>query len=265
MLPPARPTDPVVVYIGDDECDEAKLLRRHLDAFHVQAVPTWEESVGIVRQLNARAIVTTDGSDGASAQVNSVPVLSCTLPGSTQMAAALGIATYIQKPASIHSIQAAMRRVAPGATSVLVVDDEPAAVRMLERMLMTHNTSYVVYRAYSGMEALGRLRAQPVDVVLLDMGMPDGDGQWLISELKQEPQLSSIPIIGVSGQMVEDSLHSKSVSIACQDGFTTSETLHYLKSLLAVVPPAPSGSAPARITPAEHLTSALSLPEGQTG
>src|SRR6266536_72484 len=58
---------------------------------------------------------------------------------------------------------------------ILVVDDEPANVRLLERLLATAG-----YRHVEGItdarEALGRYRAMQPDLVLLDLMMPHLDG-----------------------------------------------------------------------------------------
>jgi DNA-binding NtrC family response regulator len=67
--------------------------------------------------------------------------------------------------------------------SVLLVDDEPAFVdvltkRLARRMLMVSSAS-------SGREALNVLASRPVDVVLLDLKMPEWDGLTVLSRIKQ--------------------------------------------------------------------------------
>ena len=57
---------------------------------------------------------------------------------------------------------------------ILVVDDEPAVRRALERALRLEN--YDIERAADGREALDRLADRPADVVILDVMMPGIDG-----------------------------------------------------------------------------------------
>ena len=68
---------------------------------------------------------------------------------------------------------------------ILIVDDEPANVRLLERVLQTAG-----YRAVESTtdprEALARYRALQPDLVLLDLMMPHIDGITLLGQLKAE-------------------------------------------------------------------------------
>jgi two-component system, OmpR family, response regulator MprA len=66
---------------------------------------------------------------------------------------------------------------------VLVVDDEPAVRRALERALRLE--SYDVELAADGEEALDRLVASPVDAVVLDVLMPRLDGIEVVRRMRQ--------------------------------------------------------------------------------
>ena len=65
--------------------------------------------------------------------------------------------------------------------SVLVVDDE-RGVRQSFNMVLKDN--YAVFQAESGKEALDIFAENPVDVILLDIILPDGNGLELIEKLK---------------------------------------------------------------------------------
>ena len=73
---------------------------------------------------------------------------------------------------------------------VLVVDDEPG-IRDLFSDVITMRGHQAVCAA-SGTEALELLRAERVDVVFLDIRMPNGDG---ISALKQIRKLKPMPTV----------------------------------------------------------------------
>jgi len=58
--------------------------------------------------------------------------------------------------------------------NVLVVDDDRNAVDILNRLLTKEG--FVVQCAHGGREALAQVEAHPIDVILLDVMMPDMDG-----------------------------------------------------------------------------------------
>jgi DNA-binding response OmpR family regulator len=80
---------------------------------------------------------------------------------------------------------------------VLVVDDEPAQRELMRNFLEPHG--YVIVEADTGRIAIEELAKQDYDAVLLDLGLPDGRGdfvmQWILSN---KPHLKQHVII-VSG------------------------------------------------------------------
>lgn len=71
------------------------------------------------------------------------------------------------------------------AVSVLVVDDSPIARKMLIRSLPS-NWDIEVSQATNGIEALAAYRAGKVDVMFLDLTMPDMDGYQVLETLRKE-------------------------------------------------------------------------------
>ena len=67
---------------------------------------------------------------------------------------------------------------------ILIVDDEPKIVRLVSDYLA--NAGFDVVSARSGDEALMRVRTEAPDLVVLDLGLPDMDGQELIRALRRE-------------------------------------------------------------------------------
>jgi two-component system chemotaxis sensor kinase CheA len=80
--------------------------------------------------------------------------------------------------------------------SILVVDDS-LTTRTLEKSLLEAH-GYNVSVAVDGLEALNRLRSERVDLVISDIEMPRLDGFGLLSALKNDPGLKTIPVILVS-------------------------------------------------------------------
>ena len=82
--------------------------------------------------------------------------------------------------------------------SVLAVDDNEDALFALERML-SHN-GYQVYSAKSGVEALELLRSEDIDILLLDVMMPEMDGYEVTRQMKADERLRYIPVILVTAK-----------------------------------------------------------------
>jgi adenylate cyclase len=79
---------------------------------------------------------------------------------------------------------------------VLVVDDNEENRDMLARRLARQ--SYEVLRAAGGLAALETLGARPVDLVLLDVMMPDLDGYTVLQRMKADAALRDIPVLMIS-------------------------------------------------------------------
>ncbi len=79
---------------------------------------------------------------------------------------------------------------------ILVVDDNPFMCKVLESRLSEEN--YKVIIAYDGVEALDKVQKEKIDLILLDITMPNMDGFEFGAKLKENPAISSIPIIMVT-------------------------------------------------------------------
>ncbi len=82
------------------------------------------------------------------------------------------------------------------APSILVVDDTPANLHMLADMLK--RCGYRARPVPSGKLALQAAKADPPDLILLDINMPVMDGYQVCAELKTDAVLSTIPVIFIS-------------------------------------------------------------------
>jgi class 3 adenylate cyclase len=82
--------------------------------------------------------------------------------------------------------------------SILVVDDSRTLRRILIRELNSLGFQNIV-EAADGLEALETVRSKQVDLMLLDMEMPELDGLGVLTELKSDDIYKSLPIIVISG------------------------------------------------------------------
>ena len=81
---------------------------------------------------------------------------------------------------------------------IAVVDDcvDEATVLCEGLRLFGYNT----VAAYSGSEALELCRTEPIQLVLLDVGLPDIDGYAVCRQLKEDPRTADIPVIFVTAR-----------------------------------------------------------------
>jgi len=81
---------------------------------------------------------------------------------------------------------------------VLVVDDDKHAVEILYRLLQREG--FDVLCANGGREALALVAAHTVDVILLDVMMPEMDGFEVCAELRRQERTRDIPVILVTAK-----------------------------------------------------------------
>ena len=84
-----------------------------------------------------------------------------------------------------------------GRKKVLVLDDEPNVVAYLETLLQ--DNGYDTVSAGDGREGMEKTRSEKPDLITLDISMPEESGVRFFRELKEDPDLSSIPVIIVTG------------------------------------------------------------------
>jgi len=97
--------------------------------------------------------------------------------------------------------------------SVLVVEDEPDIIMLIQRSLSLKN--FNVIQASSGTQALASFDQTTPDVVLLDIMMPDMDGFEVCRRIKEKPEGRNIPVIFLTVRsQEEDVARSKAVGAA---------------------------------------------------
>ncbi len=87
---------------------------------------------------------------------------------------------------------------------ILIVDDDTAIVRLLSVRLSKQG--YDISTAYNGREALEAVSADPPDIILLDVDMPEMDGVEVCRRLKADEQLQHIQIIMVTGNVRDEDM-----------------------------------------------------------
>ena len=80
---------------------------------------------------------------------------------------------------------------------VLLVDDDEADLALITEAFEAHQLPAHLHVARDGVEALECLQSGAVrpDMILLDLNMPRMDGRELLAAVKQDPALSTIPVV----------------------------------------------------------------------
>jgi len=84
---------------------------------------------------------------------------------------------------------------------ILIVEDELDTVELVRRILTAHN--FEVFHAELAEDGLRQARAEKPDLILLDLGLPDYDGQTLAGWLRDDPDLNSTSIVAFTAWPVE--------------------------------------------------------------
>ena len=95
--------------------------------------------------------------------------------------------------------------------TILVVDDF-ASVRLYHTTFLKQK-GYECVAAADGAEALDALQEQPIDLVLLDMVMPNMDGGEFLARVRSQPAYASLPILAITSEA------KKTDTLACQEKY----------------------------------------------
>lgn len=83
--------------------------------------------------------------------------------------------------------------------SALVVEDDASGLAIISVMLRRLGMRTVMER-YAGSAVERAQKMSKLDVVFLDLGLPDGDGYQVLKELKSNPQFQQVPVVAVTAR-----------------------------------------------------------------
>ncbi|HEY9153311.1 MAG TPA: response regulator [Anaerolineales bacterium] len=86
-------------------------------------------------------------------------------------------------------------------TKILIVEDELDTIQLVRRILMAYG--FDIVQASTAEDGLARARAENPDLILLDLGLPDYDGQTLAGWLRDDPTLQTTLIVAFTAWPVE--------------------------------------------------------------
>jgi CheY-like chemotaxis protein len=221
-----------------------RLLARYLDGTEIVPVASLREALQELSHVPAQALLVNDTSVSAVLQrlhksealPSGIPVIACSIPGVYEAAGALGVSAYLVKPISRDTLLSALDRLKLSGNTVLVVDDEPEALRLFRRMLVSSEPGYRVLSAMDGRQAMTILREQRPDVVLLDLIMPNMDGFQLLAAKSQDLTLSDIPVVVISARdPAGQPIVSNALAVTQGDGFSMHRLLTCIEAISGIL------------------------------
>jgi len=151
---------------------------------------------------------------------------------------------YLTKPIELAELTRALDqhwlssgKAGAAGRTILVVDDDPHTLEMHGRIVQAHSPANRVLTAASGREALAILEREPVDLVLLDLMMPEMDGFEVLEAMRAREAMRTIPVIVVTGQTLTAAdmarLNRGVAKVLSKGLFGLEETLAHLDAALA--------------------------------
>ena len=99
-------------------------------------------------------------------------------------------------------------------TTILLVEDHEEVWEMLSRRLRRQGFDVVI--AVDGKQAIEACAAEPPDLVLLDMNLPEMDGWTVARQLKGNPRCAEIPIIALTAYAAAED-RAQALRAGCDD------------------------------------------------
>ena len=182
-----------------------RILARYLEGYQVIGVNETSEVVALTKELHPRAILVSAENAAplrnALTQRNDVPILGCILPNQSGHPKLSNILAYLVKPIRPEPIEAIMHQIDVGhEITVLLVDDEPDAVRLIETLLTNLPRPYRILRAYDGRQALETMQRIVPDILFIDVVMPELDGWQTLARMRRDARLAEVPAVIISAQ-----------------------------------------------------------------
>jgi len=86
-------------------------------------------------------------------------------------------------------------------TTILHIEDTMANQILVQRVLEAEG--YQIVNAADGETGIRAAMTQAPDLILIDMGLPDIDGQTVVTHLKQLPDLRAVPMVAITAWPAE--------------------------------------------------------------
>jgi PAS domain S-box-containing protein len=213
---PSKNKQPIVLVVDDEE-QERELLASYLapEGYRIFTAASGDEAIAKARDLYPD-VITLDilmpsGSGWEmlyrlrnTPETSKIPIVVVSIVDQRQLGFSLGAAEYLVKPVSKEILLEALSRhiISDGKTSFtcMVIDDDQETLRLVSEVL--HCVGCLPIAIDNGKGALEFLKEHKVDVILLDLLMPEMDGFEVLRRVKESPELQNLPIVIMTGKEI---------------------------------------------------------------
>ncbi len=247
---PPRPVSPqdTPVLVADPDAGIADMLGRYIGDRRVVPLRNIEELDALIESEHPGAVIHNLLPDTpahewlaalgeASARYN-VPILRCSIPSPSWLPEMSGIDHCLTKPVSREALRDVLMGYGPRIGRLMIVDDDPGFVSLMERMIGTMDLVDDIRMVYSGAEALRVMETYRPDLVLLDLFMPDTDGFAVIDAMHAQEDLSDTHVVAVTASSYgEEMLVRKGThfTLTQAKGLSTGKLTDILHAILDIV------------------------------
>jgi PAS domain S-box-containing protein len=206
---PSKSKQPIVLVV-DDEAQDRELLANYLspEGYRIVTAAPGDEAIAKARDLRPDVItldiLMSTGSGWEmlyrlrnTPETAKTPIVVVSIVDQRRLGFSLGAAEYLVKPVSKEILLEALSRhiISDGKTSFtcLIIDDDQETLRLVSEVLNSVGCAPVAID--NGKSALEFLKEHKVDVILLDLLMPEMDGFEVLRRVKESPELQNLPIV----------------------------------------------------------------------
>jgi len=206
---PSKSKQPTVLVV-DDEAQDRELLANYLspEGYRIVTAASGDEAMTKARDFHPD-VITLDilmpsGSGWEmlyrlrnTPETAKTPIVVVSIVDQKQLGFSLGAAEYLVKPVSKEVLLEALSRhiISDRKTSFtcLIIDDDQETLCLVSEVLSSLGGTPVTID--NGKSALEFLKEHKVDVILLDLLMPEMDGFEVLRRVKESPELQHLPIV----------------------------------------------------------------------
>ncbi len=122
--------------------------------------------------------------------------------------------------------------------NVLYIEDNPDNLMLVKRALEAHG--YKLFQALNGTEGLSTAEREEIDLILLDINLPDIDGYEVARRLrkKTKPRLAHVPIIAITANALSGDAE-KALEAGCDVYMAKPINIHELWARVEAYIPSP--------------------------
>ena len=249
---PPRPItqEDAPVIVADPDAGIADMLGRYIGDRRVVPLRDIEQLDELIESEHPCAVIhnllpDTPAHDwlrtlGEASSRYNVPIMRCSIPSPSWLPEMSGIYHCLTKPISREELRNVLQSCGPRIGRLLIVDDDPGFVSLIERMVGTMDLVDELRMVYSGAEALRVLEEYQPDLVLLDLYMPQTDGFAVIDALHTRGDMDTTRVIAVTASSYgEEMLVRKGThfTLTQAKGLSTGKLTDILHAILDVVEP----------------------------